>query len=139
MKNIILILFFSISASFLFAAPPNGEELVKQRALLNSAKADLEEARKKRDMAVAARWKDREVANKERELFNEKYRENKDKIDGLMSERSRLLEDVRVAREDLSQVRAAGEKSRSDFLSLALTPDLLEGVAQLQEQGIPLK
>lgn len=139
MKNIILILFFSISASFLFAAPPNGEELVKQRALLNSAKADLEEARKKRDMAVAARWKDREVANKERELFNEKYRENKDKIDGLMSERSRLLEDVRVAREDLSQVRAAGEKSRSDFLSLALTPDLLEGVAQLQEQGIPFK
>ena len=32
-------------------------DAVKQRAALNSAKADLEEARKKRDMAVAARWK----------------------------------------------------------------------------------
>lgn len=139
MKNILLILFFSLSASFVYAAPPSGEQLVKERAQLNSAKADLEEARKKRDMAVAARWKDREIANKERELFNEKYREQKDKIDALMSERARLLEDVRVAREDLSQVKAAGERSRSDFLALALTPDVLDGLTQLQEQGIPFK
>lgn len=139
MKKVFLILFFSLFASFLLAAPPAGDQLVKERALLNSAKADLEEARKKRDMAVAARWKDREIANKERELFNEKYRENKDKIDALMSERARLLEDVRVAREDLSQVKAAGEKSRSDFLTLALTPDLLEGLTQIQEQGISFK
>ena len=31
-------------------------DAVKKRAELNSAKADLEEARRKRDMAVAARW-----------------------------------------------------------------------------------
>ena len=84
-------------------------DAVKQRAALNSAKADLEEARKKRDMAVAARWKDRETANQERELFNEKYNDSKEKVDALMSERARLFEDVRVAREDLAQVKLQAE------------------------------
>ena len=78
----------------LFAAPPSEIDVVKERAALNSAKADLEEARKKRDMAVAARWKDREAANQERELFNEKYKENKEKVEALMLERARLQEDV---------------------------------------------
>ena len=85
-------------------------DAVKKRAELNSAKADLEEARKKRDMAVAARWKDRETANQEREMFNEKYNENKEKVDALMSERARLFEDVRVAREDLAQVKLQAER-----------------------------
>ena len=60
-----------------FAQQGETVDAVKKRAELNSAKADLEEARKKRDMAVAARWKDRETANQERELFNEKYQESK--------------------------------------------------------------
>ena len=39
-----------------FAQQNSDIDAVKKRAALNSAKADLEEARKKRDMAVAARW-----------------------------------------------------------------------------------
>ncbi|MCQ2055300.1 MAG: MotA/TolQ/ExbB proton channel family protein [Fibrobacter sp.] len=112
-------------------------DAVKKRAELNSAKADLEEARKKRDMAVAARWKDREVANQERELFNEKYQENKEKVDALMSERARLFEDVRVAREDLAQVKLQAEKARAEFLSLAAGPERLETLAKFQENGVP--
>lgn len=139
MKRLLLVLLFTGCFLSSWGAPPADEDLVKSRAALNSAKADLEEGRKKRDMAVAARWKDRETINNERELFNEKYREQKDKIDALMSERARLLEDVRVAREDVSQVKTAAEKSRSDFLTLAITPDLLEGILQIQEQGIPFK
>ena len=114
-------------------------DAVKKRAALNSAKADLEEARKKRDMAVAARWKDRETANQERELFNEKYNESKEKVDALMSERARLFEDVRVAREDLAQVKLQAEKARAEYLSLSAGPERLETLAKFSEQGIPFK
>lgn len=125
-------------AAFAQQAPAD-IDAVKKRAELNSAKADLEEARKKRDMAVAARWKDRETANQERELFNEKYNESKERVDALMSERARLFEDVRVAREDLAQVKLQAEKARAEFLSLAAGPERLETLAKFQEQGIPFK
>ena len=114
-------------------------DAVKKRAELNSAKADLEEARRKRDMAVAARWKDRETFNKERELFNDKYQLGKERVDALMSERTRLLEDVRVAREDLAQVKLQAEKARAEYLSLAAGPERLETLAKFSEQGIPFK
>lgn len=120
-----------------FALQVTEVDAVKKRAELNSAKADLEEARKKRDMAVAARWKDRETSNSERELFNEKYQQGKEKVDALMAERARLLEDVRVAREDLAQVKLQAEKARSEYLSLAIGPDRLETLANFQEQGVP--
>lgn len=122
-------------------AQQNAETIdaVKKRAELNSAKADLEEARKKRDMVVAARWKDRETANQERELFNEKYQESKEKVDALMSERARLFEDVRVAREDLAQVKLQAEKARAEFLALAAGPERLETLSKFQEQGVPFK
>ena len=122
-----------------FAQQNSDIDAVKKRAELNSAKADLEEARKKRDMAVAARWKDRETANQEREMFNEKYQESKERVDALMSERARLFEDVRVAREDLAQVKLQAEKVRAEFLSLAAGPERLETLAKFQEQGVPFK
>ena len=138
------VLFFVAATALLAPAAfaqqaPADIDAVKKRAELNSAKADLEEARKKRDMAVAARWKDRETANQERELFNEKYNESKEKVDVLMSERARLFEDVRVAREDLAQVKLQAEKARAEFLSLAAGPERLETLAKFQEQGIPFK
>ena len=134
-----------VVAAVLCAAPSfaqkGGEavDAVKKRAELNSAKADLEEARKKRDMAVAARWKDRETANQERELFNDKYQQSKEKVDALMSERARLFEDVRVAREDLAQVKLQAEKARAEYLSLAAGPERLETLVKFQEQGVPFK
>ena len=135
----LLISVFAILAPLSYAQQNADIDAVKQRAALNSAKADLEEARKKRDMAVAARWKDRETANQERELFNEKYNESKEKVDALMSERARLFEDVRVAREDLAQVKLQAEKARAEYLSLAAGPERLETLAKFSEQGIPFK
>jgi len=126
-------------SSIAVAQQPSDIDAVKKRAELNSAKADLEEARKKRDMAVAARWKDRETANQEREMFNEKYQESKEKVDALMSERARLFEDVRVAREDLAQVKLQAEKARAEFLSLAAGPERLETLSKFQEQGVQFK
>jgi len=138
--------FVSLFSLLLLAAPASFAQqgasdidAVKKRAELNSAKADLEEARKKRDMAVAERWKDRETANQERELFNEKYQESKEKVDALMSERARLFEDVRVAREDLAQVKLQAEKARAEYLSLAAGPERLENLSKFQEQGVPFK
>ena len=126
-------------SSIAVAQQPSDIDAVKKRAELNSAKADLEEARKKRDMAVAARWKDRETANQEREMFNDKYQESKEKVDALMSERARLFEDVRVAREDLAQVKLQAEKARAEFLSLAAGPERLETLSKFQEQGVQFK
>lgn len=126
-------------SSIAVAQQPSDIDAVKKRAELNSAKADLEEARKKRDMVVAARWKDRETANQEREMFNEKYQESKEKVDALMSERARLFEDVRVAREDLAQVKLQAEKARAEFLSLAAGPERLETLSKFQEQGVQFK
>ena len=130
---------FAFFAPASFAQQNSDIDAVKKRAELNSAKADLEEARKKRDMAVAARWKDRETANQEREMFNEKYQESKEKVDALMSERARLFEDVRVAREDLAQVKLQAEKARAEYLSLAAGPERLETLSKFQEQGVPFK
>lgn len=137
-----LTLIFALSmlmSSFVLAQQDADIDAVKKRAELNSVKADLEEARKKRDMAVAARWKDKETANQERELFNEKFQENKEKVDVLMSERTRLFEDVRVAREDLSQIKLQAEKARAEYLSLAAGPERLETLSKFQEQGVPFK
>ena len=116
------VLFFVAATALLAPAAfaqqaPADIDAVKKRAELNSAKADLEEARKKRDMAVAARWKDRETANQERELFNEKYNESKEKV----------------------EVKLQAEKARAEFLSLAAGPERLETLAKFQEQGIPFK
>lgn len=131
--------FAATLACMAHAAPPSEIDLVKARAELNSAKADLEEARKKRDMAVADRWKDREAANGERELFNEKYQEYKEKLEALMTERARLQEDVRVGREDLSQMQAATETARAEFLALAAGPERLTSFVQMGEQGVQFK
>ena len=84
MGALVLVASLATLAPLSYAQQNADIDAVKQRAALNSAKADLEEARKKRDMAVAARWKDRETANQERELFNEKYNESKEKVDALM-------------------------------------------------------
>lgn len=139
LSSLALVASLALFAPASFAQQPSDIDAVKKRAELNSAKADLEEARKKRDMAVAARWKDRETANQEREMFNDKYQESKEKVDALMSERARLFEDVRVAREDLAQVKLQAEKARAEFLSLAAGPERLETLAKFQEQGVPFK
>ena len=138
-SSLVLVATLTTLAPISFAQQNSDIDAVKQRAALNSAKADLEEARKKRDMAVAARWKDRETANQERELFNEKYNESKEKVDALMSERARLFEDVRVARDALAQVKLQAEKARAEYLSLAAGPERLETLSKFAEQGIPFK
>lgn len=112
-------------------------DLVKQQAEINSAKADLEDARKKRDLAVASRWQARKQANEERDALNNKYTEAKEKVEQLLSERTRLFEDVRAAREDLEQAKAANERSRAEFLSLAAQQDRTEGLAKMLDQGVP--
>ncbi len=117
----------------------SGDALVRERAELNKAKAELEEARQKRDMEVAARWNDREKANQERELFNQKYEEAKEDLDRLMEERVRLEENVRVAREDLAQVKANTESKRAEFTALAPDKGILEPLSQVKDQGIPYK
>ena len=94
-----------VVAAFAILAPASHAQqnvtvdAVKKRAELNSAKADLEEARRKRDMAVAARWKDRETFNKERELFNEKYQ--------LGKERKRSTRNVNSSMKSISSARNA--------------------------------
>ncbi len=138
LKRIVPILLIALSPVFSQQGlSESGDALVRERAELNKAKADLEEARQKRDMEVAARWNDREKANQERELFNQKYEEAKGDLDRLMEERVRLEENVRVAREDLAQVKQNAEEKRTEYLSLVADKSLLEPFREIRERGIP--
>ncbi len=140
LNRILPVLFVAISTALSQQGlSGNGDALVRERAELNKAKADLEEARQKRDMEVAARWNDREKANQERELFNQKYEEAKGDLDRLMEERVRLEENVRVAREDLAQVKQNAEEKRTEFLSLVADKSLIEPFREIRERGIPYR
>ena len=114
-------------------------DLVKQQAEINSAKADLEEARKARDMVVANRWQVRKQQNDERDALTSRYTEAREKVEGLMADRTRLFDEVRAAREDLEQSKAAVEKARAEFLAMASQQDRTEGLGNLIGQGIPFQ
>lgn len=129
-----LILFFALSIySISFAQV----DLVKQQAEINSAKGDLEDARKLRDQAVAERWADKKIQNEERESLAEKVRESKEKVDALAAERTRLFDEVRASREDLARIQAEAERVRNEFLTLSSQQDRAEPLGRLLDQGVP--
>lgn len=112
-------------------------DLVKQQAEINSAKGDLEDARKLRDQAVAERWQDKKIQNEEREALAEKVREAKEKLDVLAAERARFFDEVRASREDLARIQAEAERVRSEFLTLSSQQDRAEPLSRLLDQGVP--
>jgi len=114
-------------------------DLVKQQAEINSAKADLEDARKARDQAVAERWQDKKQQNEEREALTEKQRDGKEKVDGLAAERARLFEEVRASREDLAHMQEEAERARNEFLTLSSQQDRAEALARILDQGVPFQ
>ena len=93
-------------------------DLVKQQAEINSAKADLEEARQARDMVVAKRWQEKSKQNEERERIDQQLENKKGKTEAIFSERSRLFEELRIAREALSYANVDAEKARAAFTSV---------------------
>jgi len=93
-------------------------DLVKQQAEINSAKADLEEARQARDMVVAKRWQEKSKQNEERERIDQQLENKKGKTEAIFSERSRLFEELRIAREALSYANEDAEKARAAFTSV---------------------
>lgn len=113
-------------------------DLVKQQAEINSAKADLEEVRKARDVAVAKRWQDRQKANEEREHWNQKIAELREKVDLAANERARYYEELRAMREDLAQVKQEQEKARTGFLMLSAQDNRVHHLTQALERGSSL-
>jgi biopolymer transport protein ExbB len=93
-------------------------DLVKQQAEINSAKADLEGARQVRDMAVAKRWQEKAKQNEERERIDQAIEKRKEKTEAILSERSRLFEELRISREALDFANEDAEKARSAFASV---------------------
>jgi biopolymer transport protein ExbB len=93
-------------------------DLVRQQAEINSAKADLEEARQARDMTVAKRWQEKARQNEEREKIDTQLEGSKEKTEAVLSERSRLFEELRIAREALGYANEDAEKARADFISM---------------------
>ncbi|HSQ42750.1 MAG TPA: DUF3450 family protein [Fibrobacteraceae bacterium] len=112
-------------------------DLVKQQAEINSAKADLEDARKARDQAIADRWQDKKKQNDEREDLSNTLRDAKEKLDALAAERSRLFEEVRASREDLLGAQAEAERVRNEFIALSAQQDRVDAVSRFMNQGIP--
>jgi biopolymer transport protein ExbB len=93
-------------------------DLVRQQAEINSARADLEEARQARDMIVAKRWQEKAKQNEERERMNQQLESRREKTEAIFSERSRLFEELRIAREALDFANEDSEKARASFFSV---------------------
>ena len=98
-------------------------DLVKQQSEINSAKADLEEARQARDMTVAKRWQEKARQNEEREKLEQQLEARKEKTESILSERTRLFEELRIAREALNFANEDAEKARISFTSVFPTHD----------------
>lgn len=114
-------------------------DLVKQDAELNSAKADLEEGRKARDMVVAQRWQDRKVQNEEREALTEKLAEMREKLDAAAVEKNRMFEDVRAAREEVARLKTEAETARMAFFALGDQTARVEPMEKILQQGAPFE
>ena len=112
-------------------------DLVKQQAEINSAKADLEEARQARDMAVAKRWQEKARQNEERERIDQQLEARKEKTEATLSERSRLFEEMRIAREALDYANEDAEKARATFGSMFPTQDRVEELKSVNKGTIP--
>jgi len=101
-------------------------DLVKQQADINSAKADLEEARQVRDMAVAKRWQEKARQNEEREKLEQQLETRKEKTEHILSERTRLFEELRIAREALNFANEDADKARIAFTSVFPNQDRIQ-------------
>ena len=112
-------------------------DLVKQQAEINNAKADLEEARQIRDMAVAKRWQEKSKQNEERERIDRQLETQKEKTEAIFSERSRLFEELRIARESLDHANEDAEKARMVFASLFPAQDRIQELKSVNKGVIP--
>ncbi len=112
-------------------------DLVKQQAEINSAKADLEEARQARDMAVAKRWQEKAKQNEERERIDRQLETRKEKTEAVLSERSRLFEEMRIAREALDYANEDAEKARAAFSSVFPSHDRIQELKSVNKGSIP--
>jgi len=112
-------------------------DLVKQQAEINSAKADLEEARQVRDMTVAKRWQEKARQNEERERLEQQLETRKEKTETVFSERTRLFEELRIAREALDFANEDAEKARAAFMSVFPAQDRLQELKSVNKGTVP--
>jgi len=112
-------------------------DLVKQQAELNSARADLEEARQARDMAVAKRWQEKARQNEEREKIDLQLDTRKEKTEAILAERSRLFEELRIAREALNYANEDAEKARAAFASGFPANDRVHELKAVSKGAVP--
>jgi len=112
-------------------------DLVKQQAEINSAKANLEEARQQRDMAVAKRWQEKTRQNEERERLDSQLEGRKEKTESALAERSRLFEELRIVREDLNFANEDAEKARAAFSAVFPDQSLVHELKSLSKGAIP--
>jgi biopolymer transport protein ExbB len=112
-------------------------DLVKQQAEINSAKADLEEARQVRDMTVAKRWQEKAKQNEERERLEQQLETRKEKTESILSERTRLFEELRIAREALDFANEDAEKARAAFASVFPAQDRVQELKSVNKGTVP--
>jgi biopolymer transport protein ExbB len=122
-----------VSAALVFAQV----DLVRQQAEINNAKANLEEARQERDMVVAKRWQEKAKQNEERERIEQQLENRKEKTEATLSERSRLFEELRMAREALDFANEDAEKARTAFTSLFPGQDRVHELKSLSKGAMP--
>jgi biopolymer transport protein ExbB len=112
-------------------------DLVRQQAEINNAKANLEEARQERDMAVAKRWQEKAKQNEERERIELQLENRKEKTEAILSERSRLFEELRIAREALNFANEDAEKARAAFAGVFPGQDRAHELKSISNGALP--
>ena len=111
--------------------------MVSQQAEINSAKADLEEARKARDLAVAKRWEEKAKQNEEREKTDSELENRREKAEAVLAERSRLFEELRIARDALNFANEDAEKARIAFVSVFPEQSRLQDLESINKGATP--
>ncbi|MDR3000941.1 MAG: MotA/TolQ/ExbB proton channel family protein [Fibromonadaceae bacterium] len=112
-------------------------DLVQQQAEINSARADLEEARKARDFAVAKRWEEKAKQNEEREKIDSELENRREKAETVLAERSRLFEELRIARDALNFANEDAEKARISFTSVFPEQSRLQELETVNKGATP--
>jgi biopolymer transport protein ExbB len=88
-------------------------------------------------MAVAKRWQEKARQNEERERIDQQLEARKEKTEATLSERSRLFEEMRIAREALDYANEDAEKARATFGSMFPTQDRVEELKSVNKGTIP--
>ena len=132
--GILLVLILS-QMSFAQSTPANSVNNASSMKI-KSLKFELEDLRKQRDQAVAKRWTLREKASQYRTQFEDKIESQKEKLDLVANEKSRILDEFRGLQAEMESLKQKRESHRAKYLRLSDQFGKFESLKEIRKQGV---